>query len=198
MIMRLRSLTPVFLSCLLACAVSETAHAQDESGEIALSDESVQLRYIRQFTRSEVNNDGGELGFGLFWNENRDFVASANYSIEASRLHFNRLSLMAGPVAYAAMLNTENTDVFALALGAEVRFELLRRQGVDIVGRAAYAPDILTFGSADKLWDVIGRVEIPLADRITGFAGYRLYQIDLLEGTTELEESLHLGIRYDF
>lgn len=198
MMMRLRSLMPVFLFLVFVGALPKNAHAQDESGEISLSDESVQLRYIREITRSQISSDPGELGFGLFWNENRDFVASANYAIEASRLRFDRLSLMAGPVAYAAMLNTENTDVFALALGAEVRFELLRRRGVDIVGRAAYAPDILTFGSADKLWDVIGRVEIPLADRITGFGGYRLFEVDLLDGTNELEESLHLGIRYDF
>jgi hypothetical protein len=183
---------------LAVAGMSQPVLAQDSAGEIGLSDESIQLRYIREQTRGNRGEDPGELGFGLFWTENRDFVVSGNYFVDASRLRFNRLTVMAGPVAYAAMLNTENTDVFALALGAEVRFEFLRRQELDIVGRAAYAPDILTFGSADQLWDLTARAELPLTDRITGFGGYRLFEIDLLEGTNELEESLHVGIHYQF
>lgn len=172
--------------------------AQDTYGEIALSDESIQLRYVVPSSASAVGSEPSELGFGLFLNENRDIVATADYYVEASRLRFNRLTFKAGPVAYAAMLNTENTDIFGIAVGAEVRFEFLRRQGLDVVGKVAYAPDILTFGAADNMWDVIGRVELPLTERMIGFAGYRLFEIDLLEGTREVEESLHLGLRYLF
>lgn len=179
-------------------ALPQESRAQQSAGEIALSDDSIQLRYIQQLAGTGISSGTNELGFGLFWNENRDFIVNANYYAEATQLRFNKLSFMAGPVAYAAMLNTENTDVFGVAVGAEVRFEFLRRQGLDIVGRAAYAPDILTFGSADKIWDVTARAEIPLTDAIIGFAGYRLLEIDLLEGTTEVEESAHLGIRYQF
>lgn len=182
---------------MMAALIAPPLPAQDAAGEISLSDESVQLRYIREH-QSRVSNDPGELGFGLFWTENRDFVANANYHFEASRLRFDRLTLLAGPVAYAAMLNTENTDVFALALGVELRYEFMRRLDLDLVGRAAYAPDILTFGSADQLWDVTARAELPLTDRVTGLAGYRLFEVDLLQGTNELEESIHIGIRYQF
>jgi hypothetical protein len=179
-------------------ALPRESWAQQSAGEIALSDESIQLRYTRQLTGTDVSSGTSELGFGLFWNENRDFIVNANYYVEATQLRFNRLSFMAGPIAYAAMLNTENTDVFGVAVGAEVRYEFLRRQGLDFVGRAAYAPDILTFGSADKIWDITARAELPLTERIIGFGGYRLLEIDLLEGTTELEESIHFGIRYQF
>lgn len=183
---------------IIAALLSDDALAQGSAGEIALSDESLQLRYLQMLASSEAGSEPSELGFGLYLNENRDIVASANYYVAASRLRFNRLTFKAGPIAYAAMLNTENTDVFAMALGGEVRFEFLRRQGLDIVVRGAYAPDILTFGAADNLWDLVARVELPLADRITGFGGYRLFEIDALEGERELEESLHLGLRYEF
>ncbi|HUD96675.1 MAG TPA: hypothetical protein VMO24_03975 [Woeseiaceae bacterium] len=192
---------PMALGMVVA-AISPPLLAQDSAGEIALSEESIQLRYIRELQSRELQSDSSDhasqLGFGLFWTESRDFVASGNYYVEASRLRFDRLTLLAGPVAYAAMLNTENTDVFSLAIGAEVRFELLSRLDLDLVGRAAYAPDILTFGSADQLWDVTVRAELPLTDRITGLGGYRLFEIDLLQGTNELEESIHLGMRYQF
>ncbi|MGH8195028.1 MAG: hypothetical protein ACREQ8_11595 [Woeseiaceae bacterium] len=183
---------------IVAGLLSQESKAQDNYGEVALSDDSIQLRYAVPSSASAVGSEPSELGFGLFLNENRDIVANADYYVEARRLRFNRLTFKAGPVAYAAMLNTENTDVFGIAVGAEVRFEFLRRQGLDVVGKVAYAPDILTFGAADKVWDVIGRVELPLAENMVGFAGYRLFEIDLLEGTQEIEESLHLGLRYLF
>lgn len=184
---------PIWALCLAAGTLPQESDAQETAGEIALSDESVELRYIQSLTTT-----GTEIGFGLFWDENRDLVITGNYYVEAEALHFDRLSIKFGPIGYAAMLSAENTDVFSIAVGAQVRFELLPRLKIDIVAQAAYAPDILTFGSADKLWDVTGRVELPLTDRITGFAGYRLFEIDLLQGTAELEDAVHLGIRYRF
>jgi hypothetical protein len=188
---------------ILAAAVPRTLNAQEAAssrplGEIGLSDDSLQLRYIQPRMQPNSNIESGELGFGLFLNEARDFVASANYYVEASELRYNRLSIKAGPVAYAALLSTINTDVFALALGAEARYLLLRNPRLTIVGQVAYAPDILAFGSADKMWDVDARAEIPLTDRVVGFGGYRFFRIDLIEGNAELVESLHVGLRYRF
>jgi YfaZ precursor len=186
-------LTPVWVLCLIIGVLPLQLRAQETAAQIALSRESVDLRYIQS-----QPSKGTEVQFGLFWDENRDLVASGRYYLEADALRFDRLSLKFGPVGYAAMLSAENSDVFSIAIAAEARFELLRRPGVEIVGEVAYAPDILTFGTANKLWDVTARVQLPLADRITGFAGYRQFQIDLLEGTNELEEGFHLGIRYQF
>ena len=193
----------LFLALLACLAVPQELPAQENrsrpAGEISVAEESIQLLYINPRTQAEGDIPPGELGYGLFLNEARDFVASANYYVEANRLRMlNRLSILVGPVAYAALLSEDNGDVFALALGAEARFLLLRNPQLTLVGRAVYAPDILTFGSADNLWDVVGRAEIPITNRITGFAGFRLFEIDLLEGKRELEESMHLGLRYRF
>jgi hypothetical protein len=190
------------LSGVLAILCTGVGHAQESqtrsSGEIAVSEESLQLRYVRPRTQPGSNIEAGQLGFGMFLNEERDIVASANYYVEASRLRMNRLNILVGPVAYAALLSEENTDVFALGLGAEARYRLLRNPEVTIVGRAVYAPDILTFGAADNVWDVIARAEVPITNRVTGFGGFRLFEIDLVDGKTELEESMHFGLRYRF
>ena len=194
---------PVLFLCLAVLLLPFDISAQEDArarvlGEIAVSDDSVQLRYIQPRRQLADNIETGQLGFGLFLSEERDIVASANYYVEATRLRINRLSFMLGPVAYAALLGEENQDVFALALGGEARFRLLRNPRVDLVGQVVYAPDILTFGSADRVWDVVGRAEIPITDRVTGFGGFRLFEIDLVQGTRELEETVHLGLRYRF
>lgn len=184
---------------LVLAGLSSEASAQASSqelpaAELAVAEESLQLRYMIP----PPGTGDGELGFGFFLNENRDLVASSNFYVEASRIGFRDLTVLIGPVAYAALLSTENNDVFSIALGAEARLQLMRNPELTAVGRAAYAPDILTFGSADNLWDVVGRLELPLTDRVTGFGGYRLFEIDLLSGKAELEESIHLGLRYRF
>lgn len=182
------------LALLLPCP--SPAQAQGTAGEVTLSDESVQLRYL--MSNAQTYGAGNELGFGIFLNENRDIILSSHFFVAADRVRFDRLTFRAGPVGYGALLSTENTDIFSVALAAEARFELLRRQALFLVARFAYAPDILTFGSADNLTDFTGLAELPLTDRVTGFAGYRMLELDLLEGEREVEESLVLGIRYRF
>jgi hypothetical protein len=184
---------------LLAGAASpwfpDLARAQ-AAAEVALSDESLQLRYFAPLSIGAVG--AGEVGFGVFLNEERDLILSGQYFVAADRLGGRRLVIKGGPVAYGAMLGDENMDVFSIGLGVEARFELLRRQEVFLVANFAYAPDVLTFGTADNLTDFTGRVEAALTDRVAGFVGYRLFELDLLEGDREVEESLHLGIRYQF
>lgn len=184
------------LFCIVFALLPHDGRAQGTAGEVALSDESLQLRYLMAGTG--FTGTAGELGFGLFLSENRDIVISSHYYMEADRLRFDRLSFKAGPVGYAALLSIENADVFSVAVGAEVRFELLRRQELFVVGRAAYAPDILTFGSADNLIDLTAQLELALSDQVVGLVGYRLLDFDLLAGDGEIEESAQVGVRYRF
>ncbi|HLT91034.1 MAG TPA: YfaZ family outer membrane protein [Woeseiaceae bacterium] len=185
------------LCALLVAAHSFPAPARAQgAAEVTLSDEAMQLRYLAPW--APARGVAGEVGLGVFLNEDRDLVISAQYFFEANRLGNRRLTIKAGPVGYGAMLGDENTDVFSIALGAEARFELLRRQEIYLVARFAYAPDILTFGTADNLTDFTAQVELPLTNRLIGIAGYRRFEFELLEGDREIEDSLELGIRYRF
>jgi len=167
-------------------------------GEFAFSEDSMQVRYVSRKPRSGPGLDIGETTFGFFLNEERDIVGSAAFLIHADQLPWERLSFYFGPAAYAALLSAEDTDVFGIGLRAEVRFMLLRDANVSVVGRATYSPDIMTFGAADRFWDAIGQLEVPVTDRIKGYAGFRIFEIDLLENKRELEENAFVGVRYRF
>lgn len=185
--------------CMLAWMASGAAQAQDDrppQGELALTDDSVQLTYMTD--AESVGVPDGDLSFGFFFNEERDIVGSAAVLIDATQLRWNRFSISFGPKMYAALLGETDTDVFSLAVGGEARYELLRRNDVDLVVRGFYAPDILTFGSADRVYDVSAHVEIPLTERTVGFAGYRYYKTDLIDDSRLLENSVYLGARRGF
>jgi hypothetical protein len=110
------------------------------------------------------------------------------------------LSLTFGPQLYAALLDEDNSDVMAISIGTEVRFDLIRSLDLAIVGHAYYAPDILTFGSGDNLTDLSARLEVGLADRLTLFGGWRWFEFDLTEGGGErtLQDEAFAGFGYQF
>ena len=189
-----------FLAAVLAWT-STSAYAQQDDGdgqrgEIALSNDTLQLRY--------VGEDGAVAGSGrltgaFFLSEERDIVLSAGALFPAN-FDIDRLTLRFGPQVYAALLEEENSDVMAMSLGVEARFVLIRGMDLALVGQAFYAPDILTFGSADNLTDLSARAELRVAPQILAFGGMRWFEFDLIEGggVRTLQEEVFVGIGYRF
>jgi hypothetical protein len=184
---------------LTTLCLAGTLHAQqrdtadEKSVELSLSDEALQARYD---TPTDTGGEGSRMFYALFLSEERDVVGSAGLLL-GSNFSVGALDIKFGPQAYAALLDEENEDVFALAIGLEARLDLERRSGLAIVGSAYYSPDILTFGSADNLRDFMARAEIRLSDRLIGFAGYRWFELDLLQREkTELQNEIFAGVRW--
>jgi hypothetical protein len=192
--------------CASLALFSGAAHSQENEaqesdtpiGEISLSDDTLQFRYIDDGERFA---DGSRASATLFLSEARDIVLSGDLLFPA-RLDFDRLQLRFGPRFYAALLEDENQDILALSLGAEVRYELDRRSGLALAGQAFYAPDILTFGSADNITDLSARAEIRLQPRLTVYGGMRWFEFDLTpgfgSGTQTLQEELFAGVAWRF
>lgn len=197
----IKTLIALVLGC-LGVALTHTAAAQSSEptgavAEIALSNDTLQLRY--ETGAEAVGVDNGRLSGAFFLSEERDIVLSAGLAM-AGNLDFGRLSLLLGPQVYAALLRDENNDVMSVSVGAQARFLLNQRLGLAVSGHAYYAPDILTFGSADNLTDLGARVELAVADQVTVFGGMRWFEFDLTEGQGErtLQEEVFVGLGYRF
>jgi len=191
---------PGMLAALLILA--SVCQAQTDTGrtsaEIALSDETLQLRYIGRGSTVGVDENSRFTGT-FFLSEDRDIVLSSALLFPAN-LDLGRLTLHFGPQLYAALLEEENNDVMTITVGAEARFLLNRGMGLAIAGHAFYGPDILTFGSADSLTDLAARIEIGVASQVIAFGGMRWFEFDLVGGTGKrtLQEELFVGFGYRF
>jgi YfaZ precursor len=183
-----------------------TAQAQErvsdtQRAEVALSDETIWLRYIG---RDGTVGGSGQIDGAFFLSEERDIVLSGAVMFPAnlpSEVNVGRrLSLRFGPQVYAALLQEENNDVLAMSVGIDARFVLNQRMGLALAGQAFYAPDILTFGSADNLTDLSARAELRVSPDLTAFGGMRWFEFDLIEGGGKrtLQEELFVGIGYRF
>ena len=182
-----------------ASSVAQEANTNSGSrGEVSFTDDSLQFRYIDSGDRIDAGR-GSQISATLFLSEDRDIVLSGDVLFPAS-LNYDQLQILFGPRFYAALLEDENTDVLAASLGAEVRFELDRSSGLAISGQAYYAPDILTFGSADNLTDLSARAEIRLQERLTVYAGMRWFEFDLIDTGEErtLQEEVFAGVGWQF
>lgn len=193
-----------YVSALLAAVLlGSTAHAQrstsspEHTAEIALSNDTMQLRYVG--SGSKLGGEGSQFDGAFFLSEERDIVLSGGLGFPAD-LHLGSLSVLVGPKVYAALLKEENNDVLAMSVGAQLRFVLNEKLGLALAGHAYYAPDILTFGSADSLTDLGARVELDVAPEVTVFGGMRWFEFDLTEGGGKrtLQEELFVGFGYHF
>lgn len=196
----LKSVAFLLLLCAAGSALAQREGANVPSGsmvEVALSNDTLQLEYLRSGDLVGVKNSRASGTF--FLSEDRDIVLSAGLVMPLD-FDLGRLSIMAGPQVYAALLNEENNDVMAMSIGAELRFVLDEKRNFAVAGHAYYAPDIITFGAADNLTDLMARVEIDLADRMIGFGGMRWFDFDLTEGggSTTLQEEVFVGLGYRF
>ena len=186
------------LSAAAALASAQAASPEGAAtGEVSLSNDTLELRYRGDWNDSDIA--GSRLNAAFLLSEQRDIVLSGALLFPAN-LGGDRLQLRFGPQAYAALLKDENDDVFAVSVGVNARLPLNNRNGLAIAGHAYYAPDILTFGSADALTDLMARAEIRVAPRLTVFAGMRWFEFDLTDGQGErtLQEEVFVGGGWQF
>jgi YfaZ precursor len=184
----------------LSLQATNVAAADDSEGavgELALSNDTLQLRYINNAT--QLAGETSQLQGTVFLSEDRDLVISAG-ALFPLDFRLGNLSVSIGPQIYAALLNEENNDVMAVSAGAKLRYLVLPGINLAVAGEAFYAPDILTFGSADNMTDLSARVEFGLSSRVMAFAGMRWFDIDLTEGGGKktLQEEAFVGFGYRF
>lgn len=160
-----------------------------------LSDRVVFAQYDR--SASQFNLENARANVGLLYSEERDTVFQGGLAVDTSLLETIRISF--GARAYAAILGAENTDAVALGPGVEAAYLLpLKALPLELAGSLYFAPDILTFGAGDNILDWQVDVTLPIRNQLSVFGGLRFLQLDTRPNDAEVDNRVHLGIRWDF
>jgi hypothetical protein len=185
----------VFMTPREVLAQTPLAETTARALDATVGNQVLQLRYL---DRSPLSQAQGNLDYGVLLTENREFVASAALMFDTNFVPLSRLHLQLGPQANLAWLATgSKTDVFALALGAGARYDLIRRFGLSAFGSGFYSPGVLTFGQAHNLYDFTAGAEVRLAGRLYGLAGYRWFKFTLVNQPDErLVNEVFAGVRW--
>jgi hypothetical protein len=168
----------------------------DQAIEFYISENALQASYIRTLDLGELGPT--EVRGGVFYNEDRDLIGIADLLMDVGdEVDVRALELRVGTRLYGAFLAPEDEDVFGVGLGGEAEYFFNRARTVSVKLGLFYAPDIVTFGTADNVKDVSLRLMMRLRDGMDVFAGFRTLEIDL-PIDREVDDNLHVGFRRSF
>jgi hypothetical protein len=179
-----------------ARAQQSSDNADARWAEVFASSKAIEARY--EVPTSYGGQPDSAFDYGMFLSEDRDIVGTAGL-LMGSTLNFGwtPLEIRFGPRAYVGLLSERNTDVVALSIGLQARYEIVRSHNLAIAAHAFFAPDILTFGSADQISDVMVRGEIGVTDRLVAFGGYRWFHMALTDQPSrDLQNQIFAGVRW--
>jgi len=163
--------------------------------ELYLSEKVAFANYER--TAERFNIDNGRMHLAFLHSEERDSILQTGLAVDTGLSKTFRLSF--GSRAYMGLLSDENNDTFAAAMGAEAAYKLpFKALPLELGASLYYAPDILTFGVADRLVDTRFGVALPVRPQMSMFTGLRYLTLDTRPGNEQIDNRVHLGIRWDF
>ena len=163
--------------------------------QVYASDDTAEVLYEKSGPVFNLNNSRASIS--LLFTEERDNALTGSLMYDAEPDYFPGLTLSFGSKLFAGLLGVENADVVGLAASIQAMYKLPVRQfPLQLSAAISYAPDILTFGQADRIIDWNVRSGLALTKNIDGFVGLRFLQFDTRPGDRELDKQVHLGIRW--
>lgn len=184
----------------LSAFAQQRAGAEQTTGvqlvEAYLSENAMQVMYGRNVDVGEFGRN--DIRAGFFINEDRDLIGIADMLVDVGEPDRRPWwSLQVGPRAYGALMAVEDQDVFSIGFGGRLSYFLGRNRMTSLSLTAFYAPDIVTFGTADNIKDVAVRFDTRLTEATNVFVGYRIFEFDL-PVDREVDDNVHVGIQYRF
>ena len=147
---------------------------------------------------------GADIGYGFFYNENNDYMASGSMLVSGSSsgdvraLHFG-----VGAKLYAGSLDLtpDRRDGGGLAIGGQVRYVFPASTPLAILGEAFVAPSVTSFSNFDGITEYRVALELEVTPSARAYVGYRQLKVDLTNGTGpkyKLDDRAHVGVRFSF
>ena len=191
------------MKSLLSCCVISliflfptTSRASDF--EAAVTSETAQFTF--RSDSSLIGWGGAELGLGLFYNENSDYVGQMSLMQRRQASKNNPLTLGVGARLYLGDLDDINQTIAAVAIGGEIRYTIPGVMPMALYLTGHYAPKITSFSDTDEILDINLGFQIEILPQTTAFVGYRSLEIDTdrVSGYEMDDDRVHLGVRFTF
>ena len=184
------------LILLMGFSISPSLQASDF--EIGLSSETAQLTL--RSDSSLVGWGGSDLDFGLFYNEENDFVMQLEVLQSRQASSQNPLTLGVGVKAYAGRIDATDENIFGLGLGVDIRYTFADTMPISIYFRGFVAPKITSFSDTAGIDDYVLGAQLEVLPQTTAFIGIRHLEVDSkdLNHYRLDDDKLHVGVRLTF
>ncbi len=178
--------------------VSVASVAAADTLDIGLSNSTAQFKYGVPSTLAGKS----EMYAELMYNDENSVIGGVGLLVANDELQVPGLTIGIGAKAVAASVkySPSRKSASAVALGAQVRYELPVERRVAFAGEAYYAPQITTFGDADHYQQIGARAEFSISPQMQVYAGYRKTWFTLKNTSADatLINGPHLGVQFSF
>jgi hypothetical protein len=178
--------------------MSVTTLAAADTLDIGLSNTTAQFKYgvaSGLAGKSEVYAE-------LMYNDVNSVVGGVGLLVANDELNVPGLTIGIGAKAVAATIKSAPTrkNTSAVALGAQVRYELPAERRVAFAGEVYLAPKIITFGDANRYQQYGARAEFSVSPQLQVYAGYRKtwFNIKTTGADAVLINGPHVGVQLSF
>lgn len=178
--------------------MSVTSIAAADTLDIGLSNTTAQLKY---------GVPGGVAGKSemyaeLAYNDANSVLGGVGLLVANDETSVPGLTIGIGAKVVAATVKAvpKRKNASALAVGAQVRYELPAERRVAFAGELYLAPKIISFGDANRYQQFGARAEFSISPQMQVYAGYRKIWFDLTSTSTEavMINGPHLGVQLSF
>ena len=196
--MLLSHIFSIYVTALTILAFSNSARA--DALDINLSNDVAQFQYIAPM--GDVGQGKSEGHAGFLYNDKDNLLVDAGVLVSNDGDSAALASIGIGIKGVAAKI--EKNDSAALALGGQIRITPADDRKFAIVARLYFAPDIVTFGDAEKYYEAIVRAEYNIMQNASAYVGYRKISFDVVlpppfpVTEVDLDEGIHVGVRIAF
>lgn len=192
--MLLRHVLAIFIS-----AISASVFA--DSLDVSLSNDVAQFQYIAPM--GHVGQGKSEAHMGFLYNNSNNVLGDIGLLVMNNGGNTAAVSFGVGIKVVAATIEKNNT--MALALGGQARLSPSDDKKLGIIGQLYFAPDVVTFGDADRFIETGVRVEYEIMQQAAAYVGYRKikFNVNALPAPFPavgmvLDEGIHAGVRVAF
>lgn len=188
----------------LAAATDGSASTAKESSaptdpstiQFYASDKALEVQYQKPGELFNLGNSSSSVGFLL--NEERDNAFIGTIMFEAEPALLRAINFEFGVRSIIGFIANENNDIFGIGLNLAASYDLPVEQfPIHLSAEVGYAPDILSFGQADRIIDWNVRVGTDITKKLHAFVGFRFLQFDTRPGDDELDDRVHIGVSWN-
>lgn len=185
--------------------ISTAFNAAQAAGlDLSLGNKTAQFVYMFD-SNSQIGIGGADLGAGIFFNEQDDYLLNFSALVMGHAAGRNRaLQLGAGAKVYAGQLDNPpipNRDsVASVAVGGKISYIFPASMPMALSAELFYAPNITSFGDNERLTEFLVRLELEVAPTTRFYVGYRDLEARF-ENTNidyKLDDHAHVGVRFSF
>ncbi len=185
------------ISCFCFLVFTSVTVTNASDFEAALSSETAEFTF--RSDSSLIGWGGADLALSLFYNDESDFIGQASLIQMRQPSEETPLTFGVGVKGYLGHLDDPGEDVFALAIGGEVRYTIPGTMPMAIYGRGFWAPDITSFSGVEGVLDYSIGFQIEALPQTIAFVGIRHLEFDLEDGDYEADDdNIHFGVRLTF